>query len=355
MKKSNVSSNTTRDSNIELFRIVVMLSIVAHHYVVNSGVIELMENDGVNTRSMFYWIYGMWGKTGINCFVLITGWFMCKSNITLRKFLKLFFEIVFYNLIIYIVFVATGYTNFSPIQFFYCLFPVSGLINSFVSGFMVFFLLIPFLNVLVQNLSEKQHVMLTLLAVFFYSIMGTFPWFAVNLSYASWFAVLFLIASYFRFYGAKHRFLNHICWGWLSVLAISLSVISVYAMLLMGKSDGLLPYFFVSDSNKLLSLVTSVCLFMLFKNLNLAYNKWVNLIASSTFGVFLIHTSGSAMRQWLWEDVVKVKEHYFSDTFFVYSLFVVLLLYVVCTIIDQFRIRLVEKPLYNLYRKHFTE
>ena len=28
-----------RDSNIELYRIVLMLLIIAHHYVVNSGVV----------------------------------------------------------------------------------------------------------------------------------------------------------------------------------------------------------------------------------------------------------------------------------------------------------------------------
>ena len=29
----------------------------------------------------------MFGKTGINCFTLLTGYFMVKSNITLKKFL----------------------------------------------------------------------------------------------------------------------------------------------------------------------------------------------------------------------------------------------------------------------------
>ena len=32
----------TRNSNLELYRIIVMLLIVAHHYVVNSGVLDVM-------------------------------------------------------------------------------------------------------------------------------------------------------------------------------------------------------------------------------------------------------------------------------------------------------------------------
>ena len=88
--------NTARNSNLELYRIIVMLSIVAHHYVVNSGLMSLMDADPMNPKSLFLYLVGMWGKTGINCFILITGFFMCQSHITLRKFLKLILQIEFY-------------------------------------------------------------------------------------------------------------------------------------------------------------------------------------------------------------------------------------------------------------------
>ena len=35
-----------RDSNLELFRIITMLLIVAHHYVVNSGLMEVIRGGG---------------------------------------------------------------------------------------------------------------------------------------------------------------------------------------------------------------------------------------------------------------------------------------------------------------------
>ena len=88
-----------RDSNLELFRIITMLLIVAHHYVVNSG---LTAEDGpilsspTSTHSLFLVLFGAWGKIGINCFVMITGYFMCKSKITAKKFVKLIGEWFFY-------------------------------------------------------------------------------------------------------------------------------------------------------------------------------------------------------------------------------------------------------------------
>lgn len=79
----------TRNSNLELYRIIVMILIVAHHYVVNSGLMDELVKDPLSSKSLFFYLFGMWGKTGINCFVMITGYFMCKSHITIRKFLKL--------------------------------------------------------------------------------------------------------------------------------------------------------------------------------------------------------------------------------------------------------------------------
>lgn len=102
-----------RNTNLEFYRVIVMLLIVAHHYVVNSGLMEIMKENPLSGNSIFYYIFGAWGKTGINCFVLITGYFMCKSQITVQKFFKLLFEVLFYNILIYFVFVACKYEKFS--------------------------------------------------------------------------------------------------------------------------------------------------------------------------------------------------------------------------------------------------
>lgn len=66
-----------QDSSIELLRIVTMLCIVAHHYVVNSGILkEIISANALLLNSIFVLIFGLDGKTGTNCFVLITGY--CK-------------------------------------------------------------------------------------------------------------------------------------------------------------------------------------------------------------------------------------------------------------------------------------
>lgn len=57
-----------RNSNIEFYRIIVMLLIVAHHYVVNSGLIEKMQESPLSPQSLFYYIFGVWGQNGNKLF-----------------------------------------------------------------------------------------------------------------------------------------------------------------------------------------------------------------------------------------------------------------------------------------------
>ena len=93
-----------------------MFLIIAHHYVVNSGILAAggpMDSNPLALRTLFLMVWGGWGKLGINCFVLITGYFMCTSKITAKKFAKLLFEIMFYKIVIFTVFAIVGYTPFS--------------------------------------------------------------------------------------------------------------------------------------------------------------------------------------------------------------------------------------------------
>ena len=84
-----------RSSNLELLRIVCMLMIIAHHYVVHSGVIDVydLRNFGheISGNRVFLELWGWGGKTGINCFLLITGFFMCKLDFTWKKITQAIF------------------------------------------------------------------------------------------------------------------------------------------------------------------------------------------------------------------------------------------------------------------------
>lgn len=57
----NTQLNTeVRNSNLELYRIIVMIMIIAHHYVVNSGLPDLINNNPVTDNSLFFRVWLAW-------------------------------------------------------------------------------------------------------------------------------------------------------------------------------------------------------------------------------------------------------------------------------------------------------
>jgi len=122
-----------------------------------------------------------------------------------------------------------------------------------------------------------------------------------------------------------------------------------------GFNGGNSVYKYVTDVNKLLPLTNGVTSFLFFKNIKLPKNRIINTVAASTYGVFLIHTCGDAMRKWLWNDLLRVtKAYYFPWPYFLLHLAgSVLGVYIICTVIDILRVRFVEIPLFKLWDKKF--
>lgn len=345
-----------RDSNIELFRIITMLLIISHHYVVNSGLTASdgpIYSDPLSWRSLFLLIFGAWGKIGINCFIMITGWFMCESYITVRKFAKLFAEWTFYHLVFAVVFLCTRYNGFSLKEFFKALIPIRRIDTGFTPAFFLFFLLIPFLNILIHNMDEKKHLLLMIWAGFTYVFLGTVPGFSVTMNYVSWFSVIFLIASYIRLY-PKKIYGKTAFWGFMTAVLIMLDIGSVISCTWLGQRIGKnISYAFVSDSNTFLAVFTGISAFLFFKNLKIKNSKVINAFGASTFGVLLIHANSDAMRQWLWKDTIDCVGHYDAPLMPLYAMGCVIGIFLVASLIDIVRIQLLEKPFFKLWDKHW--
>lgn len=366
-----MTNSEKRKSNLELFRIISMIIIIAHHYVVNSGLLNCIQGSSLNDISIL--IFGWGGKTGINCFMMITGYFMCTSNVSLdnrqyliifmRKFLKLLLEVEFYNICIFVFFVMFGNQQFSMIELMKTIMPFYYINDGFTSCFLLFYLLIPFLGKLVQNLTEKEHRYLVFLLLLIYTVIPSLKM-TVTFNYITWFSVIFIVASYLRLHESdSYIFSSEVIrktrlWGILTLVMIflswaSIAIIQIFGLKFQSIKSGLesYRYFFVSDSNKILAFATALCAFLFFKNVKLKYNKFINSVAASTFGVLTIHANSDAMRQWLWKDIFNNVGHY-NDTF-PYAFCAVLVVFCSCTVIDMFRIKFIEKPLFKVIDKKY--
>lgn len=358
MKKQFVGKNVNeramrRDTNIEILRIITMMSIIAHHFVVNSGLLETICADQFSIKPLVVLCLGAWGKVGINCFVLITGYYMCKTTITLRKIASLFCEWMFYRIIITVTFWLTNYEPFTLKGLLSCIIPITRIDQGFTACFLLYLLLIPFLNILTSVINEKQHIHLLLVLGFLYIFLGTFH--RVTMNYVSWYIVLHFIASYIRLY-PKKAFENVSLWGKMCVIMVFLSLCSVVISTYFGyRLERFLSYYWLTDSNSLLAVVNGICFFLFFKNLKIRKSIFINTIAASTYGVLCIHANSDIMRRWLWKDTLDVVGHYNSRLFVLFMICSVLAVFFICIFIDFLRRRLLERYFLILFDKHSTK
>ena len=245
---------------------------------------------------------------------------------------------------IWAIFVATGYESFWIKIMLKDVLPITSIHDGFTSCFLVFYLFIPFLNILVGNLDKKKHQYLLALCLFTYTFLAMVPKIHVVFNYVTWFSVLYLISSYIRLYGLFPSITN-IKWGMITLVSVALAMVSTIGFIFLHLKYGikLIPYRLVSDSNAIFAVIVSVCSFMYFKDLPIRQSRIINTISASTFGVLLIHANSDTMRQWLWKDTLNNVEQYYSDNMIWLSLVSILAVFFICVIVDYIRIHTFEK------------
>lgn len=284
---------------------------------------------------------------------------MCQKSFSWQKLLKLLFEVQFYATTIYLIFLISGRPfSWGELKDMILYIPL-GIGHGFVGSFIVLYLLIPFINRLLYAMSKREFQYLLALLIGVFSIVGTFIPFGFY-EYIGWYVTIYFVGAYIRLHGlpmmqSRHR---ETVFLWTSLLAVNLSVVAIFYLTKMKGSKleiGTLYYFF-SDSNKILALLTSVALFLFFKDMKLPQISWVNKIATATFGVLLIHGNSNTMREWLWGDVLKNVSYIIQPLphMVLHAIASVVAVYVVCVIIDLLRIKYIEQPLFQwIGRKDF--
>ena len=337
-----MTKNSPRESNLELLRIIAMLGIIAHHFVVNSTVTDLFSTNNLSVNAKFLVFWGMWGKTAINSFILISGYFLCTSKLTWQRYIKLLAEILFYRWIIMLIFAATGYEPLTFKLVYHTAFSLLiGINNSFVASFMIFYAGVPIYNKLIRVINKRQHGLMLIGLITMFSIASTI-FHANTMNEPFWYMTLYFVAAYIRLYPIQMFNSLKIAIIFLLV-SIILAYGSIVLQLVIHDNHGS-AYKYVSDSNKLLAFTVGFFAFLTAKNAPKFYNKFINIAAAGTFGVLLIHASSDTMRKWLWQEIIQVPKLYYKDFAFliVISVITPIIIFTICSAIDYMRRKYIE-------------
>lgn len=338
--------NKKRMANIELLRIVAMIFVVSLHYLGKGGTLLAWGDANFMTNTWIAWFIQAFALVAVNVYVLIGGYFLTDSSFKISRILKLWLQIFFYSAGIWLIFLLLGqvpemYSGAYWVSMF--MLPVTSGHYWFASSYIFLCLLAPFLGLAARKMTRKQ--LLTCIAVLL--LLFSRVW-RILLPMSTpvddrgygilWFVTLFMIAAYIRLHvQIKGKWVKPLLIYAVSsvCLFLSLPVIGTITQSI-GKMEQF--YAVLYEYNAPFTIIGAVALFIAFLNMNIKSDKLgkvINIFASATFGVYLLHEH-VLLRNW-WTGVWKVQEYYPTSKFIIHFIVVVACVYLAGTIMDLLR------------------
>ena len=299
-----------RNASFELLRIIAMLMILNLHYNSHADVL-LQLGVPASGVQIYATIIEAISITGVNVYVLLSGFFLSKGKVRPSRILQLICQVYFYTILVSVAMMLVGtyviHSNDSVYKIVQYLFPISSEHYWFVTAYIIMYVMAPVMNAATEVLSRKQ-----MRAV----IAGLLIWFSIVKSFVpvmfatdhygydyGWFIVLYLIAAYIRKYDVV-LFFNAKKSAAVFLLSVALMAFASIALHYINLQRGGLVYF--SDVpfhlNFIFSLTGSLGLFSFFRFYKMRDNRFadvVRFVAPFTFGVYLLHMHLEIKDRWL--------------------------------------------------------
>ncbi len=141
-----------RQEGIELLRILLMFGIVVLHILLFSGLLNYrtMENQ---TTKIFFFMYSFF-IVAVNCYVLISGYFLVESKFKPKKIIELIIQVATYSWLIMLIILLLE-RHLDTWDILLCVFPTILKTYWFATCYIVLYLISPFLNMGLKNLDQK--------------------------------------------------------------------------------------------------------------------------------------------------------------------------------------------------------
>ncbi len=286
----------TRQTNIELLRILAMLMVIILHYLGKGG---FLTAESLKQQPLYALLETLC-IVAVNVYVLISGYFLIQSEFSLKKLLRLWAQILFYSLLIPPVLSLFGVISFSDktiYDFLFYIFPVFMEHYWFATTYLFLYLLAPFLNKGIKACTKKQLQFFLLLFVLIFSVSKSIL--PVKLAFDEagydifWFITLYLTAAYIRLHGITFLQTKAKSMG-LYVLATLASNVVMVALYFIKQRFGIMGdrTTMTWNYNHILVYLASIGLFTFFlqlPNFSGTVAKVILAISSTTFGVYLLH------------------------------------------------------------------
>lgn len=186
----------SRNYGIDLLRIVSMFFIVLLHSFGHGGLLDGLDVNSTQYKAVYF--FEISAYCAVNIFGIISGYVSYNSQGKKVKFsnlLKLWAEVVFYGIIISLVAKIIEPSLVTKTDMIKQLIPVCLRTYWYFTSYVGLFILMPFINNSLTNMSEKTAKKILVLLIIVFSVVGTiFEPFILNGGYSvAWLCILYII------------------------------------------------------------------------------------------------------------------------------------------------------------------
>lgn len=310
-----------RNSSIELLRVLALIMIMFYHFA-NHGNLPC-EIQSVGENFFAAKCFRMFGKVGVNIFIIISCWFLQYdiNFVYARHKIKDTWIIVFFYSVSIFLFVSTIKGSFSIAGLVKALVPISSSVNWYATAYILFLILLPIISKGVNSLTQKEHRIIALILAFYFcclqTVLGESGVFALNhFTNVTWFIVVYVIIGYIKRY-IDYKKIPLLCYLGISILMCTYLLGSVY---LIDYKDIALQFkrpetsVYLMQINYFPVFVLAICLFLCFERVQFK-SIVVNYFGEAVFGVYLMHDN-DLINNYLWTTICKSQSLLMEDMFF---------------------------------------
>lgn len=294
MEKQNLV-NSKRNSRIEFLKIMSVVMIVFSHSVpygtINYYVGKL--NLGLATTDISNLILVMMkycGQVGNTIFIICSSWFLIDNNkIKGKKIFNIIADSLFISILVWILFLIFGNYPISTKETIKIFLPTTFKINWFVTCYLLFYILHPFLNLIINKLNQKQLLKINLILIF-YLIINIFQQGLLYYNDLVGFSVIYFIISYEKKY--KSNFIRNIKLNKIvlasSTILIMISIILInFIGLKIDSLNNLLMHFCIFINP--LVIISAISLFNFIISKEKYHNNIINYLSGLSLLIYMFH------------------------------------------------------------------
>jgi len=162
-----------RNSNIELLRLVAMAFITVHHFAI-WGYFIGNEVHTVQPNTVWLQFLEIFGKVGVDLFILITGYFALNPRPTFQKVWQLTNTVRFYALGLFVILLVCGQLQFNTDLMWRSVFPTVRSMYWFITIYAILYIFSGYLSQFLGHLRRAQAVSFIALGVLIFMVLPTF-------------------------------------------------------------------------------------------------------------------------------------------------------------------------------------